>query len=184
MTLKWRRCDVTTSHRRHSTSCANQIFNKSVLNDYISHLKIWYYREFKNRIERNSFASTFKSNKSYIYNYFTLQLGTIVIFSCFTQKLKEMWVDYWGGPKGMLAPPLKLLGGGPAPPPPLAPPLPTPMINTNVALHFNFNNIRILSVDFDKNEIDRFCKETYWFINLTLCIQKARRMDSKLLYTI
>ena len=31
-----------------------------------------------------------------------------------------------GGPKGMLAPPLKLLGGLP-PPPPLAPPLPTPM---------------------------------------------------------
>ena len=30
-----------------------------------------------------------------------------------------------GGPKGMLAPPLKLLGGGPSPP--LAPPLPTPM---------------------------------------------------------
>ena len=29
-----------------------------------------------------------------------------------------------GGPKGMLAPPLKLLGG---PGPPLAPPLPTPM---------------------------------------------------------
>ena len=31
-----------------------------------------------------------------------------------------------GGPKGMLAPPLKLLGGG-AWPLPLAPPLPTPM---------------------------------------------------------
>ena len=30
-----------------------------------------------------------------------------------------------GGPKGMLAPPLKLLGGGAWPP--LAPPLPTPM---------------------------------------------------------
>ena len=29
-------------------------------------------------------------------------------------------MDYWGGPKGMLAPPLKLLGGGPGPPwPPL-----------------------------------------------------------------
>ena len=31
-------------------------------------------------------------------------------------------MDYWGGPKGMLAPPLKLLGGGPAPPPPPGPP--------------------------------------------------------------
>ena len=27
-------------------------------NNYISHLKIWYYRKFKDRIERNSFAST------------------------------------------------------------------------------------------------------------------------------
>ena len=31
-----------------------------------------------------------------------------------------------GGPKGMLAPPLKLLGG-PGPPPPPGSPLPTPM---------------------------------------------------------
>ena len=46
---------------------------------------------------------------SYIYYYFTLQLGTFMIFSCFTWKLKEN------------APPLKLLGGFP----PL--PLPTPM---------------------------------------------------------
>ena len=31
-----------------------------------------------------------------------------------------MWVDYWeGGPKGMLAPPLKLLGGPGPPWPPL-----------------------------------------------------------------
>ena len=36
-------------------------------------------------------------------------------------------MDYWGGgggAKGMLAPPVKLLGGGLAP---LPPPLPTPM---------------------------------------------------------
>ena len=31
---------------------------------------------------------------------------------------RKRWVDYWGGPKGMLAPPLKLLGGGLAPPGP------------------------------------------------------------------
>ena len=36
------------------------------------------------RIERNSFVSTFKSNYRCIYYYFTLQLGTFVIFSCFT----------------------------------------------------------------------------------------------------
>ena len=33
-------------------------------------------------------------------------------------------MDYWGGPKGMMPPPPKLLGGGLAP---LPPPLPTPM---------------------------------------------------------
>ena len=49
----------------------------------------------EDRIERNSFASTFKSNYSCIYYYFTLQLGTFVIFSC--------------------PPPLKLLGGGGGP---------------------------------------------------------------------
>ena len=38
----------------------------------------------KSDIERNSFASTFKLNLSYIYYYFTLQLGIFVIFSCFT----------------------------------------------------------------------------------------------------
>ena len=30
-----------------------------------------------------------------------------------------MWVDYWGGQKGMLAPPQKLLGGPGPPWPPL-----------------------------------------------------------------
>ena len=33
---------------------------------------------------------------------------------------KGRWITEGGGPKGMLAPPLKLLGGpGPPPPPPL-----------------------------------------------------------------
>ena len=45
--------------------------------------------------------------ESYIYYYFTLQLGTFVIFSCFTQKLKENVGELLGGPKGMLAAPLK-----------------------------------------------------------------------------
>ena len=95
-------------------------------NNYISHLKICYYRKFKDRIDRNSLASTFKSNKNYIYYYFTLQLGTFVMFPCFTSKLKEKVGGLLGGgAKGYVAPPppLKLLGG----PPPLAPPLPTPM---------------------------------------------------------
>ena len=61
------------------------------------------YRKFKDRIEGNSFADT------------------------------DGWIigGGGGGPKGMLAPHLKLLGGLPPPPfpppPPPPPPLPTPM---------------------------------------------------------
>ena len=40
MTSKRRRCYVTTSHRRHFDVMCPQDFNKSVPNDYISHLKI------------------------------------------------------------------------------------------------------------------------------------------------
>ena len=52
-----------------------------------------------------------------------------MIFSCFTQKLKEKVGRLFGGgggggAKGMLALPLKLLGGGCGPP---GLPLPTPM---------------------------------------------------------
>ena len=42
---------------------------------------------------------------SYIYYFITLQLGTFVIFSCFTWKLKEKVGGLLGGgAKGMLAP--------------------------------------------------------------------------------
>ena len=57
---------VMTSMRRNdvastsfSTSRAHKAFNKSLPNNYISHLEICYYRKFKDRNERNSFASTF-----------------------------------------------------------------------------------------------------------------------------
>ena len=73
------------------------------------------------RIElRNSLASTFKSNKSYIYYYFTLQLGTFVIFSCFTSKLKEKVVGLLGGQRVCWPPPhlSNYWGGLPWPPPP------------------------------------------------------------------
>ena len=82
-------------------------------------------------MERNSFASTFKSNKSYIYYYFTFNLGTFVIFSCFTQKLKENVGGLLGGRgKGYVGPPSQIIwggggGGGGWPPP--GTPLPTPM---------------------------------------------------------
>ena len=120
---------VMTSMRRNdvaSTSFRRHVPNRFLINQCQIIAFLILKASTKFRIERNSFASTFKSNKSYIYNYITLQLGTIVIFSCFTQKLKEMWVDYWGGPKGMLAP-LSNYWGWPAPPPPL----PTPMLNTS-----------------------------------------------------
>ena len=42
-----------------------------------------------------------------------------MIFSCFTQKLKEKVGGLLEGPKGMLAPPPKLLGGPGPPWPPL-----------------------------------------------------------------
>ena len=53
--------------------------------NYISHLRRYYYRKFKDRMERNSFAGT------------------------------GGWIIGGRGGKGMLAPPLKLLGG-PGPP--------------------------------------------------------------------
>ena len=115
-----RRNDVaSTSFRRHVPT--RFLINQCQIITFL--IKIWYYRKFKDRIERNSFASTFKSNYSCIYYYFTLQLGTFVIFSCFTQKLKKKVSGLLGGPKGMLAPPPKLLGG-PGPPPPFPPPPP------------------------------------------------------------
>ena len=97
----WRRKDVDATLWRRigviSTSCAHKIFNKSVPNNYISRLNIWYYRN--SRIE----------------------LGTFVLFSCFTLKLKEKVGGLLGGPKGILAP-LSQITWGPGPP---APP-PTP----------------------------------------------------------
>ena len=50
-------------------------------------LKIWYYRKFKDRIERNSFAGT------------------------------GGWIIGGGGGKGYVAPPPSQIIGGPAPPP-------------------------------------------------------------------
>ena len=56
---------VTTSMRHYvaSTSFRRRVpnrffFYKSVPNNYISYLKLLYYRKFKDRIERNSFAGT------------------------------------------------------------------------------------------------------------------------------
>ena len=48
-----------------------------------------------------------------------------------------------GGPKGMLAPPLKLLGG---PAPPLPPPLPTPMLDEVAPYEPPYQDLRCLQI--------------------------------------
>ena len=58
------------------------------------------------------------------YYYFTLQLGTLVVFSCFTLKKKVGGLLGGGGAKGMLAPLSNYWGGGGLAP---RPRLPTPM---------------------------------------------------------
>ena len=127
----WRRNDVDATYRRHidviSTSCAQLVFNKSVQNNYISHLIIWYYRKSRDSIERNSFASTFKSLFSQLLLLlFYPSTWYICDFSCFTQKSKENVGGLLGGGGGggqkVCCPPLNLLGAWP-----LWPPLPTPM---------------------------------------------------------
>ena len=60
-----------------------------------------------------------------VYYYFTLQLGTIVIFPVSYRNLRKNVGGLLEGAKGYVAPPLSnYWGGGPAPPP-----LPTPMTN-------------------------------------------------------
>ena len=72
-----------------------------------------------------------------------LTLVHLWFFPVAHRNCRKMWANYWGGggPKGMLAPPLKLLGGGACPPP-----TPTPwppcsyayalMSKNNVWTHF------------------------------------------------
>ena len=82
-----------------------------------------------NRMERNSLASAFKSNQSYIYYYVNLQLDTFVIFFLFHIEIEGNVGGLLGGGggKGYVAPPLILMarGGGAGPQPPS---LPTPVI--------------------------------------------------------
>ena len=77
------------------------------------------------RIELKGIVLPAPSNQikvTVIIYFCTLQLGTFVIFSCFTQKLKENVGGFMGGCKGYVASPLKLFGGLPP-----WPPLSTPM---------------------------------------------------------
>ena len=88
-------------------------------NNYISHLKIWYYRKFKDRIERNSFASTFKSKLLLLLFYpSTWYICDFFLFHIEIEGKGGWIIGGGGGAKGYVAPPLKLLGGGPGPPGP------------------------------------------------------------------
>ena len=91
-------------------------------NNYISHPKIWYYRKFKDRIERNSqiklklHLSLFYPSTWYTFDFFLFHIEI---------EGKGGWIIGGGGQRVCCPPPLKLLGGGGWPP--LAPPLRTPM---------------------------------------------------------
>ena len=110
-------------------SCAHKAFNKSVPNNYISHLKIWYYRKFMDRIERNIFLPV-PSNQIKVTFVIILPFNLVHLwfFPVSHRNWRKRWVDYWGGQRVCCPPPpLILFGGLPPPPPPPAPPLPTPM---------------------------------------------------------
>ena len=110
-----RRNDVaSTSFRRHVPS--RFLINQCQI---IAFLVLKCYILQNSRIELRGIVLPFcqyLKSKSYIYYYFTLQLGIFVIFPV-SQKLQEMWVDFFfaggggGGGKGYVGPPLKLLGG-------------------------------------------------------------------------
>ena len=75
--------------------------------------------KFKDRIERNSFA-TFESNHICIYYYFTLQLGTFVIFFLFHIEIEGKCGWIMGG-RVCCPPPLSNYWEGLAPLPPSPP---------------------------------------------------------------
>ena len=118
MTSEWRRCDVTTSHRRHVPTrfLINQcqiiiflIFRSDIIEN--------------SRIELRGIVLPVPSNQSKVAFIIILPFNLVYLwfFPVSRRNWRKRWVDYWGGgPKGMLAPPLKLLGGAwpPCPPPP------------------------------------------------------------------
>ena len=87
-------------------------------NNCISHLKILYCTNFKDRIERNSFASTIKLKLHLVLFY--PSVWYICDFYLFHIEIEEKCGWIIGGPKGMLAPPppSQIIGG----PGPLWPP--------------------------------------------------------------
>ena len=145
MTSYWRRCDVTTSHRRHfDVMCPlgfliNQCQIITILilkSDIIEN----------SRIELREIVLPVPSNQIKVTFIIILPFNLVHLwfFPVSHRNWRKRRVDYWGGggAKGYVGPPPKLFGGGglppcpppPPPPPPLPPPLPTPMIR-QVTVH-------------------------------------------------
>ena len=82
-------------------------------NEYISHLKIWYYRKFKDRIEWNSFASTFKSIKVTFIIILPFNLVHLCNLFLFHIEIEGKVGELLGG--GYVAPPSQIIGGLPPP---------------------------------------------------------------------
>ena len=122
---------VTTSMRRNdvaSTSFRRHVPTRFLINQYqiITFLILKADIIENSRIELRVIVLPVPSNqiKSFIYYHFTLQLGTFVNFSCFTQKLKEKVGGLLGGgANGMLPPSSQIIVGAC----PLPPSLPTAM---------------------------------------------------------
>ena len=117
---------VTTSMRRNdvaSTSFRCHVPTRFLINQYqiITFLILKADIIENSRIELRVIVLPVPSNqiKSFIYYYFTLQLGTFVIFSCFTQKLKEKVGGLFGGrwAKAILPPSSQIIVGACPPPP-------------------------------------------------------------------
>ena len=72
------------------------------------------------RIELNGIVLPVPSNQIKVTFIIILpfNLGHLWFFSVSHRNWRKIWVDYWGGAKGYVAPPLSNYWGGAAPPPP------------------------------------------------------------------
>ena len=115
MTSKRRRCNVTTSHRRHFLILKSDNIENS-------------------RIEFKGIVLQIRSNQIKVTFIIILPFNLVHLsfFPVSHRNWRKMWVDYWGA-KGYVAPPpppppSQIIGMGPAPPSPL----PTPMFLKNI----------------------------------------------------
>ena len=124
---------VTTSMRRNdvaSTSFRRHVPTKFLINQcqIIAFLILKFYNIIiqNSRIELKGIVLPVPSNQIKVYYYFTLQLGTVVIFFLFHIEIEGKcgWIIGGGGVKGYVGLPLSNYWGIL----PRPPPLPTPML--------------------------------------------------------